>query len=221
MGASAFRIVWRFHMVGGFLPATSNELTIMFLKGSIEQLHQTTLKSSIPAVSTEGLYWFLPQAPASVCGLVADTSAIVCAVGSSGSRGAAWLAALYKPFICLFLLGHHSISDFFLLTLWLGLTGSPNERWDSAIHNSDGFSRLGAVSRWGWDQNMNYLSCSEDSLSWLMLFPRFSGRSWTLMGFIFNVLLADGQSPSADSLRIPLCSSLWGWKCVSLLSAHP
>lgn len=156
-----------------------------------------------------------------MCGLAADTSAIVCALGSSGSRGAAWLTALYKSFIPLFLWGHHSISDFFLVTLWLGLTVSPNERWDFAIHNSDGFSHLRAVSRWGRDWSRNYLSCSEDSLSRLMLFPKFSGKSWTSMGFILNVLLADGQSPSANSLRIPLSSFLWGRKNVSLLlSAH-
>ena len=207
MGASAFRTVWRFHMVGGFLPAPSNELTIMFLKGSIEQLHQTTTLLSPRRGCIDFCHRLQP-----VRGLVADTSAIVCALGSWGSRGAAWLTALYKPFVCLFLLGHHSVSDFFLVTLWLGLTGSPNERWDSAIHNSEGFSHLGAVSRWGWDYNMNYLSCSEDSVSWLMLFPKFSGKSWTLMGFIFNVLLADGQSPSASSHRIPLRSFLWGQK---------
>jgi hypothetical protein len=90
-----------------------------------------------------------------------------------GSGGVVWLTALYKSFICLFLSGHNSISEFFLVTLQAGLTISPKGRCDFC-HNSNRFSSLWAKCQ-SQDLIINYfLQCEEerDSWSWLWFFAK-------------------------------------------------
>ena len=141
MGVSGFRIVWKFHTVEAIPPSAQQWADNYVSKG----LYRAAASDNFQVQNPCWIHGGAVLISATGCSL----SAIVCALRSSGSRGAAWLTALYKSFIPVFLLEHHSISDFFLVTLWLGLTVSPNERWDSAARYSDGFSHLSGLFHGG------------------------------------------------------------------------